>query len=64
MDSLLLKLLAPKRLGVSCESPNLVEPTTKSSEVLNYYKSGIILALSSTGILRQKDQCICIPRFN
>jgi hypothetical protein len=41
-----------------------LEPTTKSSEVLNYYKSGIILTLSSTGILRQKDQSICILRFN
>jgi hypothetical protein len=25
VDSLLLELLAPRRLGVSCESPNLVE---------------------------------------
>jgi hypothetical protein len=26
VDSLLLELLAPRRLGVSCESPNLVGP--------------------------------------
>jgi hypothetical protein len=25
VDSLLLELLAPRQLGVSCESPNLVE---------------------------------------
>jgi hypothetical protein len=25
VDSLLLELLAPRRLGVSCESPNLME---------------------------------------
>jgi hypothetical protein len=25
VDSLLLELLAPRRLGVACESPNLVE---------------------------------------
>ena len=29
MDSLLLELLAPRRLGVSCESPNLVEDHKK-----------------------------------
>jgi hypothetical protein len=29
MDSLLLELLAPRRLGVSCESPNLVEEHKK-----------------------------------
>jgi hypothetical protein len=29
VDSLLLELLAPRRLGVACESPNLVETTRK-----------------------------------
>jgi hypothetical protein len=29
VDSLLLELLAPRRLGVSCESPNLVEDHKK-----------------------------------
>jgi hypothetical protein len=29
VDSLLLELLAPRRLGVSCESPNLVEDRKK-----------------------------------
>ena len=29
MDSLLLELLAPRRLGVACESPNLVEDHKK-----------------------------------
>jgi hypothetical protein len=29
VDSLLLELLAPRRLGVSCESPNLVEAHKK-----------------------------------
>jgi hypothetical protein len=29
VDSLLLELLAPKRLGVSCESPNIVEDHKK-----------------------------------
>jgi hypothetical protein len=29
VDSLLLELLAPRRLGVFCESPNLVEATRK-----------------------------------
>jgi hypothetical protein len=29
VDSLLLELLAPRRLGVSCESPNLVEVCKK-----------------------------------
>jgi hypothetical protein len=29
VDSLLLDLLAPRRLGVSCESPNLVEDHKK-----------------------------------
>jgi hypothetical protein len=29
MDSLLLELLAPRRLGVSCESPNLMEDYKK-----------------------------------
>jgi hypothetical protein len=29
MDSLLLELLAPRRLDVSCESPNLVEDHKK-----------------------------------
>jgi hypothetical protein len=29
VDSLLLELLAPIRLGVSCESPNLVEDHKK-----------------------------------
>jgi hypothetical protein len=29
VDSLLLELLAPRRLGVSCESPSLVEDHKK-----------------------------------
>jgi hypothetical protein len=29
VDSLLLELLAPRRLGVSCKSPNLVEDHKK-----------------------------------
>jgi hypothetical protein len=29
VDSLLLELLAPRRLGVSCESPNIVEDHKK-----------------------------------
>jgi hypothetical protein len=29
VDSLLLELLAPRRVGVSCESPNLVEDHKK-----------------------------------
>lgn len=29
VDSLLLELLAPRRLGVACESPNLVEDHKK-----------------------------------
>jgi hypothetical protein len=29
VDSLLLELLAPRRLGVPCESPNLVEDHKK-----------------------------------
>jgi hypothetical protein len=29
VDSLLLELLAPRRLGVACESPNLVEDHNK-----------------------------------
>jgi hypothetical protein len=29
VDSLLLELLAPRRLGISCESPNLVEVRKK-----------------------------------
>ena len=29
MDSLLLELLAPRQLGVSCESPNLMEDHKK-----------------------------------
>jgi hypothetical protein len=38
VDSLLLELLAPRQLGVSCESPNLVEDhkkvcITRSSEL-------------------------------
>jgi hypothetical protein len=29
VDSLLLELLAPRRLGVTCESPNLMEDHKK-----------------------------------
>jgi hypothetical protein len=29
MDSLLLEVVAPRRLGVACESPNLVEDHKK-----------------------------------
>jgi hypothetical protein len=36
VDSLLLELLAPKRLGVSCESPNLVEDHKKVYITLSF----------------------------
>jgi hypothetical protein len=36
VDSLLLELLAPRRLGVSCESPNLVKDHKKVCITLSF----------------------------
>jgi hypothetical protein len=53
VDSLLLELLAPKRLDVSCESPNLVEDHKKVC-ITRSFEQRLVCGLDLCG--RQKEE--------
>jgi hypothetical protein len=52
VDSLLLELLAPRRLGVSCESPNLVEDHKKVC-ITRSFEQSLVCVLDLCG--RQRE---------
>jgi hypothetical protein len=52
VDSLLLKLLAPRRLGVSCESPNIVEDHKKVC-IIRLFEQKIVWGLDIYGRRRE-----------
>jgi hypothetical protein len=52
MDSLLLELLAPRRLGVACESPNLVEDHKKVC-ITHSFEQRLVCGLDLCG--RQRE---------
>jgi hypothetical protein len=52
VDSLLLELLAPRRLGVSCESPNLVEDHKKVC-------AGLTFVVGKGRIRVERDPALC-----
>jgi hypothetical protein len=52
VDSLLLEVLTPRRLGVSCESPNLVEDHKKVC-ITRSFEQILVCALDPCG--RQRE---------
>jgi hypothetical protein len=52
VDSLLLELLAPRRLGVSCESPNLVEDHKKVC-ITRSFEQRVVCGLNLCGRSRE-----------
>jgi hypothetical protein len=52
VDSLLLELLAPRRLGVFCESPNLVEDHKKVC-ITHSFEQSLVCVLDLYG--RQRE---------
>jgi hypothetical protein len=52
VDSLLLDLLAPRQLGVSCESPNLVEDHKKVC-ITYFFEQRLVWGLDLCG--RQRE---------
>jgi hypothetical protein len=52
VDSLLLELLAPRRLGVSCESPNLVEDHKKVC-ITRLFEQRLVCGLDLCGRRRE-----------
>ena len=62
MDSLLLELLAPRRLGVDCESPNLVEDHKKVC-ITRSFEQRLVCGLDLCGrqgrIRVERDPALC-----
>ena len=62
MDSLLLELLAPRRLGVSCESPNLAEDHKKVC-ITRSFEQRLVCGLDLCGrqgrIRVERDPALC-----
>jgi hypothetical protein len=62
VDSLLLELLAPRRLGVSCESPNLVEDHKKfvlPARLSKDYCVGLTFVVGEGRIRVERDPALC-----
>jgi hypothetical protein len=55
VDSLLLELLAPRRLGVSCESPNLVEDHKKNC-ITRSFEQILVCGLDLCGVTKPRDK--------
>jgi hypothetical protein len=56
VDSLLLGLLAPRRLGVSCESPNLVEDH-KEVCITRSFEQSLVCVLDLCGRQSEREMC-------